>query len=508
MDRDLATGDNYYWNMETQESSWSLPPCRDVAPWGRGALAAGQGKGSGKGRRWREGGKHGGGWWEEDDSWSEQWSPAEASSSAWLPRETDSSIREEPGSAADVADAAKRLRDRLAGVSGVREVSAEEVERLLAGEAATEAPGLLMLFESDDERPAEDLFPSDFNVVEPLGATDVSAGYLLVDIRGYAGELDDSMARCARCWWALAQATDRFSTVVFLLAPSAALDAEGCDAFGKLHREVAFRSPTPLVFACARGGIARGGSRGSNGAHRRAAHAAASAASAAGAPTLEDEEELVKEIATFLESGPREVQELASSFAQRFNTTVRCRPDSPYCKDGKNDGSFKRWLISRGFQAGVIFEYNKSMISLPEGGASTLPKVVKSSSSKASSSAPPSPRAGAKSSSAPAPSTPPRPASPFKPPHGSGTPEAKQLEAEVLEHLDSNGLTDMGSLRQVNDLGARFNTLFFQRSKVNDGSWKRWLASIADVEVVTDPARASYHGNQPTMVRRRAEKGD
>uniref|UniRef100_A0A7S4UCZ9 Uncharacterized protein n=1 Tax=Alexandrium monilatum TaxID=311494 RepID=A0A7S4UCZ9_9DINO len=96
---------------------------------------------------------------------------------------------------------------------------------------------------------------------------------------------------------------------------------------------------------------------------------------------------------------------------------------------------------------------------------------------------------------------------PFRPPYGLGTSEARKLAEEVQRHLSEQGTVDMGALRQVKAFGARFNSLFFQRPKVNDGSWKRWLASLPHLEVVVDPRRAPFHSNCPTSVRwRRTHK--
>ena len=43
--------------------------------------------------------------------------------------------------------------------------------------------------------------------------------------------------------------------------------------------------------------------------------------------------------------------------------------------------------------------------------------------------------------------------------------EALELEEEVVRHLREHGDCDMGALRQVNDLGRRFNEVFFHKSK-------------------------------------------
>jgi len=352
------------------------------------------------------------------------------------------------------------------------------------------------------ERRVEELFPRNFCVVEPTDTSSVSEGFLVVDIRPSISLAEEVVARLARCWWALAKASPRFATLVFAAAPAGGMEEGQDSAFVDLHRQASLRAPAPLVFAIPRNCGDRSpagrplGTRAAGG-HRRAAHTATSSVTTTperrNEAMLENEEDLVADVAAFLEDGPREVQALASGFASRFNTSVRARPDSPYSPDGKNDGSFKKWLLAKGFVSSGIFEHNKSNISLPAGGIPALPNF-KVTALKVD------------ASTTVAASLPTVPA--FKPPHGVGTSEARKLEEEVLEYLESSGLCDMGSLRQVNNFGSRFNYLFFKRSKVNDGSWKRWLASLPHVEVVTDPLHAAYHGNQPTMVRIRRQDSE
>lgn len=199
----------------------------------------------------------------------------------------------------------------------------------------------------------------------------------------------------------------------------------------------------------------------------------------------DSEERLLESVTSFLGDGPKEVQELASMFAGRFNAVVRSNPRSGYSMDKKNDGSFKRWLLGAGFEASALFDRNKCMISLPHAKRTTRGT-----------------RGGRKNRGADrATISDGEQDGFFDPPHGLGSAEAMDLEEEVISHLREHGECDMGALRQVNDLGRRFNEVFFHKSKVNDGSWKKWLASMDGVEVAVDPKVAAYHGNKPTVVR-------
>jgi len=185
---------------------------------------------------------------------------------------------------------------------------------------------------------------------------------------------------------------------------------------------------------------------------------------------------------------------LAVHFATRFNTTVRNDPNSPYDSDKKNDGSFKKWLLARGLVV-TSNDRNKLMVALPPssgrrgGGAGQRTPGDKGGGRGR----------GAEVAATSAETS----AVDWNPPHGKGTAEAAKIQAEVLAHLEAKGAMDMGALRSVNQLGQRFNALFFQRVRVNDGSWKKWLSSLPGVEVFVDPAKALYHGNNPTMVRLR-----
>jgi len=192
----------------------------------------------------------------------------------------------------------------------------------------------------------------------------------------------------------------------------------------------------------------------------------------------------MESVAAFLADGPKEVQELASLFAGRFNAVVRADPRSGYSMDKKNDGSFKRWLLGAGFEASALFDRNKCMISVPHSKRTTRGT-----------------RGGRKNRGADRGTNSDAEDGFFEPPYGLNSPDAFDLEEEVLSHLREHGDCDMGALRQVNDLGRRFNEVFFHKSKVNDGSWKKWLASIHGVKVVVDPKVGAYHGNKPTVVR-------
>lgn len=80
-------------------------------------------------------------------------------------------------------------------------------------------------------------------------------------------------------------------------------------------------------------------------------------------------------------------------------------------------------------------------------------------------------------------------ATPFSAPYGVGTKDAKELEQEVLEMLADGQPKNFQVLRIGNgdskqNLGVRFNLLFFQKAVVNNGSWKKWLSSLENVELL------------------------
>jgi hypothetical protein len=78
------------------------------------------------------------------------------------------------------------------------------------------------------------------------------------------------------------------------------------------------------------------------------------------------EAELVQRIASWLATGPREFQELNYRFSKDFAETLRKSRYTPYAPDGKNDGSFKKWIASCGFEIGPLFDRNKVLVSLPQ----------------------------------------------------------------------------------------------------------------------------------------------
>lgn len=68
----------------------------------------------------------------------------------------------------------------------------------------------------------------------------------------------------------------------------------------------------------------------------------------------------------------------------------------------------------------------------------------------------------------------------FNPPFGLGTEEAESLAHEVVAIL-RQGRLEIGKIRTKNDIGRRWNQLFWRKSRVNNGSWKKWLLSIPGV---------------------------
>lgn len=186
----------------------------------------------------------------------------------------------------------------------------------------------------------------------------------------------------------------------------------------------------------------------------------------------------------FLEMAPKRFKSLHPSLRGALMQWCAQTPevDSAW---RKNDGSFKRWLLGVGFEASALFDRNKCMISVPHAKRTTRGT-----------------RGGRKNRGADrGTNSDGEQDGIFDPPYGLNSPEAFDLEEEVLSHLREHGDCDMGALRQVNDLGRRFNEVFFHKSKVNDGSWKKWLVSMSAVEVVCDPKVAAFHGNKPTVVR-------
>eukprot|EP00930_Biecheleria_cincta_P026633 TRINITY_DN18745_c0_g1_i1.p1 TRINITY_DN18745_c0_g1~~TRINITY_DN18745_c0_g1_i1.p1 ORF type:complete len:589 (-),score=122.48 TRINITY_DN18745_c0_g1_i1:85-1851(-) len=396
----------------------------------------------------------------------------------------------------------------------------------------------LLLLETEEPVSCGSLFPHDFCLAgaDPEGlvaARQFGAGYILAFVGESPYDAQEALHLLSECWWALTKATSRGTSLVFVTTLGGhdeAADAEEEAAYVQLHRSLLFQSPAPLVIAAQRLGGVGGRQRllggwnitesqrdqatewmnpGSWGwddswepttgsTSRRKRGGRKNKKGAAGVAEVEQEpaedwedewgdeteELLVNSVTAYLASGPKEVQELAANFAARFNAVVRSDPKSPYNEVKKNDGSFKRWLLSLGFEASALYDRNKCMVSIPPGLKST-----KKTGGRAGGGGNNSHSAGDVDD--------------FNPPFGVCSKEAEELRQEVMAALRLNGETDMGSLRKENDLGRRFNEVFFHRSKVNDGSWKRWLASLPGVEVVADPDPkvAANHNNKPTVVR-------
>ncbi|CAK0869282.1 unnamed protein product [Prorocentrum cordatum] len=212
------------------------------------------------------------------------------------------------------------------------------------------------------------------------------------------------------------------------------------------------------------------------------------------------ENSLVVEVVDFLSDGSKEMQIVSSHFAVRFNHVVRNAPNSQYNPNKKNDGSFKKWLVNWGFEVNPTYDRNKSMVSIPRSGLpSWTAKLLKPAKAKAKAKAKEqakkkeedlakSPHVAKEEEVDDDPYIPEEPTSsagPFKPLHGKDTEEALALEAEALSYIRERGPVDIGALRSVEDLGTRFNKFFFRKQRVNDGSWKRWLGSMPDVEFIT-----------------------
>eukprot|EP00931_Biecheleriopsis_adriatica_P004048 TRINITY_DN105777_c0_g1_i1.p1 TRINITY_DN105777_c0_g1~~TRINITY_DN105777_c0_g1_i1.p1 ORF type:complete len:482 (-),score=64.30 TRINITY_DN105777_c0_g1_i1:131-1576(-) len=71
----------------------------------------------------------------------------------------------------------------------------------------------------------------------------------------------------------------------------------------------------------------------------------------------------------------------------------------------------------------------------------------------------------------------------FQPPYGLGSKEAQQLQDEVMKVLQDGQKIGIGLLRGINDIGMRFNRIFWKKDRVNNGSWKKWLHSLPGVEL-------------------------
>lgn len=383
----------------------------------------------------------------------------------------------------------------------------------------------MALLEFESSTSAASVFPADFCVagVDPDGprsTATVSPGFLVAAFADSPYDVSDALWNLTHSWWALVKATTRLVTLVFVTGlGERGEDADEETSFLELQRRCLMQSPAPIMFAAQR--LTNAGKRprllggwqvsrahrdqanewlhpGSwwprSGGHNWGPKAAprergggrrAHAAENYDYEGWEDEaweswdgdteDALVESVTTFLGDGPKEVQELASLFAGRFNAVVRADPRSGFSMEKKNDGSFKRWLLGVGFEASALFDRNKCMISVPHAKRTTRGT-----------------RGGRKNRGADrGTNSDGEQDGIFDPPYGLNSPEAFDLEEEVLSHLREHGDCDMGALRQVNDLGRRFNEVFFHKSKVNDGSWKKWLVSMSAVEVVCDPKVAA-----------------
>mmetsp|Transcript_52667 Transcript_52667/g.125841 ORF Transcript_52667/g.125841 Transcript_52667/m.125841 type:complete len:542 (+) Transcript_52667:120-1745(+) len=495
-----TSGHIYYWSRESNVSSWTLP--------------------SGKFR-------------EEQEIEAPYTPPLKDGVESW-------------------PDSCQRLHTHVTKVKGVQERT-DLIQHLLPGDT----PPTTLLLELAKSMPVSTLFPADFHVAactEDLGAgvmrtPRVCAGYLIVDAKPVADAAAESLQRFIQCWWAIcSQKLPKLCTFIFAApavpSPStaslSAADrkvAEGAwKTFLSEYDRLALQSPAPVLFVSPDpAGIAKsltqtslasqapvsalplgkvtsrywadeewdldddpvdwdhydgpsGAAAGSGGSHQREWRSLA-----------ELEEELCWEIAGYLQDGRKDVQELAANFAVKFNSMVRNHPHSHYNPEKKNDGSFKKWLITCGFEVQTQGPQGKvAIVSAPDWWTESdiIPgngdDARRSRRSRGGASLDWHDDDGAWEGSAY-----------FEAPHGMNTPEAEKLAKEALAYLAKNGATDIGALRQVKDLGKRFNDVFFQRSKVNNGSWKKWLTSLPNVELVVDPERAYYHGNQPTMIQLR-----
>lgn len=459
-----APGQNYFYNRETEQVSWQRPDGVTII-WRMHTDAAERT------------------YYKNVRSGERVWSLPSATG-----RQQENHAQHQDWSATDLSleDACRRrLIGHMASLSSVLNRSSE---------ASSLFPGsnIDLLFECLEPMDASMLFPSGFAVASLPDDPPVCAGYLVVDLAASLADADESSQRLAHAWWEVAQASALFATLVF----ATCLQDSGRDSENKLvsvHRRLAYKAPAPLVFA------------GFNKEWESKAKAESEWWEEAGAEDYDydhDEEEedqdhnftveedkLFDDIKAYLRDGPREVQDLAANYAPRFNEAVRMNPNNNYNAGKKNDGSFKKWLCARGLDMGEMYDRNKCMASLP---ASMMRKARERKRGKTD-----------KSHFADAEAV---ECEPFQPPYGAGTKEATQLENEASRYIDANGAMDMGALRAVNNLGARFNNLFWQKAKVNNGSWKKWLASLPGIEVCVDPKSAEHHGNQPTIVRPKSKR--
>jgi len=220
------------------------------------------------------------------------------------------------------------------------------------GDLPTLVPGahIDLLFECSESVKSTQLFPSNFSVAVLQDDPLIDAGYLVVELGSSLSEAGDALLRLSSSWWELSQATSVLVTLVFVTSLPVSSENSEKD-FALQHRRLAFQAPAPLIFG----------------------------ASWEGAGDADDydydyeddeydeygEEKLFEDVCGFLKNGPREVQELASNFAMRFNGAVRANPNNSYSADKKNDGSFKKWLVARGIQMGDVYDRNKCNATLP-----------------------------------------------------------------------------------------------------------------------------------------------
>eukprot|EP00913_Durusdinium_trenchii_P032879 g30779.t1 len=270
-----------------------------------------------------------------------------------------------------------RVRTAHAASSQVWEMLPEEVDaRKLA------------VVEFEGSASAASVFPPDFCIagIDPDGPGStgiVSPGFLVAAFADSPYDVADAVWNLSQTWWALVKATTRLVTLVFVtgLGGHGEADADEETSFLELQPTSGGKRPRLL------GGWQwlNPGSRsswwsssqtwGSKVAPPRGGRRARAIETYDYDEDWEDtawenwdgdsEERLLESVTSFLGDGPKEVQELASMFAGRFNAVVRSNPRSGYSMDKKNDGSFKRWLLGAGFEASALFDRNKCMISLP-----------------------------------------------------------------------------------------------------------------------------------------------
>jgi len=80
------------------------------------------------------------------------------------------------------------------------------------------------------------------------------------------------------------------------------------------------------------------------------------------------EAELFTRVSEELSDGPKEVSVLSSQFSVAFNQKIRMSSHTPVSAHGRNDGSFKKWLIQCGFVIGPLYGSpikNRADVSLP-----------------------------------------------------------------------------------------------------------------------------------------------